>query len=124
MKIIIAGTRTCEDIKHLYNGLKASGINCDLLTEVISGKAKGADTLGETYAKLFDIQIKSFPADWNQYGKGAGFIRNQDMANYCFTEDILLALWDGQSKGTLDMISKAKKKSMKVYIWNYIENNC
>lgn len=118
MKIIIAGTRTCEDTKHLYHGLKASGINCDLITEVISGKAKGADTLGETYAKMFGIRVKSFPADWNQHGKRAGFIRNQEMANYCSTEDTLLALWDGQSKGTLDMISKANKKGMNVYIWN------
>ena len=114
MKIIIAGSRNFND----YNLLKTS---CDsLLTqftniEIVSGTARGADKLGERYAREKGSNIKEFPANWN-LGKSAGYIRNDEMAKY---SDMLIAFWDGTSKGTKHMIDLANKRSLKVEIVNY-----
>jgi hypothetical protein len=114
MKIIIAGSRNFND----YNLLKTS---CDnLLTqftniEIVSGTAQGADKLGERYAREKGYGIKEFPANWN-LGKSAGYIRNDEMAKYA---DMLIAFWDGTSKGTKHMIDLANKRGIKVEIVNY-----
>ena len=99
MKVIIAGTRTFNDYKLLCNTIKELNINID---EIVCGGAKGADTLGEKYAKENNISIKYFLADWDKYGKRAGPIRNHQMGDYA---DYLIAFWDKKSKGTLDMIN-------------------
>ena len=114
MKIIIAGSRNFND----YNLLKTS---CDnLLTqftniEIVSGTARGADKLGERYAREKGYDIKQFPANWS-LGKSAGYIRNDEMAQYA---DMLIAFWDGTSKGTKHMIDLANKRGIKVEIANY-----
>ena len=115
MKIIIAGSRNFND----YNLLKTS---CDnLLTqftniEIVSGTARGADKLGERYAREKGYDIKQFPANWDKFGKSAGYIRNDEMAQY---SDMLIAFWDGTSKGTKHMIDLANKRGIKVEIVNY-----
>lgn len=115
MKIIIAGSRNFND----YNLLKSS---CDnLLTqftniEIVSGTARGADKLGERYAREKGYDIKQFPANWDKFGKSAGYIRNDEMAQYA---DMLIAFWDGTSKGTKHMIDLANKRSLRVEIVNY-----
>jgi hypothetical protein len=115
MKIIIAGSRNFND----YNLLKTS---CDnLLTqftniEIVSGTARGADKLGEKYAREKGYDIKEFPANWDKFGKSAGYIRNDEMAKY---SDMLIAFWDGISKGTKHMIDLANKRGIKVEIVNY-----
>jgi hypothetical protein len=115
MKIIIAGSRNFND----YNLLKSS---CDnLLTqftniEIVSGTAQGADKLGERYAGEKGYVIKQFPANWDKFGKSAGYIRNDEMAKY---SDMLIAFWDGTSKGTKHMIDLANKRGIKVEIVNY-----
>jgi len=115
MKIIIAGSRNFND----YNLLKTS---CDnLLTqftniEIVSGTARGADKLGERYAREKGYDIKKFPANWDKFGKSAGYIRNDEMAQYA---DMLIAFWDGTSKGTKHMIDLANKRGIKVEIVNY-----
>jgi len=115
MKIIIAGSRNFND----YNLLKSS---CDnLLTqftniEIVSGTARGADKLGEKYARERGYDIKEFPANWDKHGKSAGYIRNDEMAQYA---DMLIAFWDGTSKGTKHMIDLANKRGIKVEIVRY-----
>ncbi len=81
--------------------------------EVISGTASGADTLGERYAKENGYKLTRFPADWNKHGKKAGYIRNCEMADYA---EALIAFWDGESKGTKNMIEIAKSKGIKIKI--------
>ena len=76
MKIIIAGSRDFND----YNKLKKScnhllSNNEDTEIEIISGTAQGADTLGEQYASEKGYKVTQFPAEWDKYGKGAGFRR-------------------------------------------------
>jgi hypothetical protein len=58
--------------------------------------------------------VKSFPADWRLYGRSAGMIRNRQMANYA---DALLAIWDGRSPGTANMISLAKERELRLYVF-------
>jgi hypothetical protein len=114
MKTIIAGGRDFED----YNLLREK---CDKLinsnlTEIVSGRAKGADTLGERYAKERGFDVKLFPADWKTHGRKAGHIRNKQMADY---GEMLIAFWDGKSSGTKNMIENANKLGLIVHIVNY-----
>jgi len=75
------------------------------ITEVVSGRAKTVDTLGERWANDRFIPIAYFPANWKEYGKSAGPIRNQEMIDYA---EAAIYFWDGKSKGTLDCINRAK----------------
>ena len=115
-KVIIAGTRTLEnyEIVKTYADFKLSEIREPI--EIVSGRARGADSLGERYAKEKGYALKLFPADWKQYGKKAGVIRNAAMAEYA---DALLAYWDGQSRGTKNMIDEARERGLKVSIKIY-----
>lgn len=82
----------------------------------MSGAYKGADLLGERYAAERNHPIKQFPADWRRYGKSAGLKRNIEMAAYA---DALIAFWDGQSKGTKNMIELATQAGLKVEIFYF-----
>lgn len=84
-----------------------------IITEVVSGGAKGIDTLGEHWAKNNDIPIKVFQANWDLHGKSAGIIRNKEMGNYA---DILVAFWDYKSRGTKHMIGYMHSLDKPVYI--------
>lgn len=113
MRTIIAGGREITDYEEVCRAILFSNFD---ITEVVSGKARGVDTLGEQFAKEFNIPIKEFPADWNKHGKAAGPIRNCEMADYVGDEGALIAIWDGQSRGTKHMIDYATKKGLKVYV--------
>ena len=116
MKVIIAGSRGFDDYEMLYKF-------CDYIIgepneeiEIVSGKAKGADTLGEKYALDKKYKIKEFPANWEKYGKSAGYRRNDEMASY---SDLLIAFHDGESKGTQSMIDLANKREISVAVYKY-----
>lgn len=115
MKIIVAGGRdfipTPEDINWLTQTILA-----DTDIEIVSGGAKGADTFGEQYAKDNEYNLTIFKADWAQYNRGAGAVRNQQMADYA---DKLIAFWDGRSAGTADMVKRARNKGLRVFIRSY-----
>jgi hypothetical protein len=84
---------------------------------IISGGAAGADSLAERYATYWDIQITVVKPDWEKHGKVAGFIRNQEMID--LVPDMVIAFWDGKSKGTADIINRAKKAKIKTLIVYY-----
>lgn len=86
--------------------------------EIVCGEAKGADSLGKRYAKEHGCAIKSFPADWNKNGKAAGPIRNEEMAIYAEGGGAVV-FWDGESKGSLDMINRAKAHNLKLRVIKY-----
>lgn len=96
MKTIVAGGRQFQN----YLLMKAS-LNPLIITEIVSGAAKGADQMGEWYAKEHNIPVRKFPAHWDLYGKSAGIRRNIEMAAYA---DQLVAFWDRKSRGTKHMI--------------------
>jgi predicted Rossmann fold nucleotide-binding protein DprA/Smf involved in DNA uptake len=109
VKTIIAGSRNIVEYQALLDAIVASGFE---ITEVVSGGARGVDSLGERYAKEKGISLKIFPADWESHGRKAGIMRNTEMAHYA---DALIAVWDGLSPGTLNMINQAQSRGLKVY---------
>lgn len=107
MKVIIAGSRGITDGRLIERAIIESGFD---ITEIVSGTARGVDQLGETWAIMAGRTIKRFPANWDKYGKSAGYKRNQQMAEYA---DALIAIWDGQSRGTKHMIDIMKEQAGK-----------
>lgn len=111
IKLIVAGPRDYHDqenvFRHIHMFQDKFGID-----EIISGGASGVDALAEEYASLHQIPFKLFPADWEKYGKAAGPIRNQQMAEY---GNVLLA-FDRGTKGTKNMIETARKFHLRGFI--------
>ena len=125
LRIIIAGGRDFEN----YFLLKTSVI--DKIIEkipfpadavIVSGMARGADRLGVQFANEMGFKLYRFPAEWERLGKKAGYIRDVEMAKFAskgYNKGMLVAFWDGKSKGTQHMIDTAKKYGLEVHIINY-----
>ena len=117
-KVIIAGSRGFSNYKLLYetcnSTLREKRKTHNIV--VISGHARGADTLGEKYAKDMGFDLEIFPAEWKKFGKSAGFKRNEKMAEVA---DGLIAFWNGESHGTKHMIDIATEKGIQVKVVNY-----
>ena len=113
MKIVVAGCRDFTDYDMAKEFILS--VTKDITEEitVISGGSKGADALGERFAKEYGHKIEFFPADWETYGRAAGPIRNKQMATEC---DMLIAFWDYKSKGTKNMIGEAEKQNKIIHI--------
>lgn len=114
-RLIVAGSRN-------FNNYELLKQKCDSLLSqkrlthsivIVSGTARGADTLGEQYAHERGYAVERYPADWEHDGKAAGPIRNSQMAAHA---DALVAFWEGKSRGTRDMIEKAKERNLLVRI--------
>ena len=99
MKLIIAGSRDFNDYFLMCKSIASLGFKVD---EVVSGGARGADSLGEKWAFEHLVPVRYFPAHWTKEGRAAGINRNHKMGDYA---DYLIAFWDGKSTGTLDMIT-------------------
>lgn len=123
MKYIIAGGRDFNNRSVLYKILNENRYSKNI-TEIVSGDARGADSLGAEWANVNGISLIHFPAKWEMYGKSAGFIRNADMGAYA---DAAIIFWDGVSKGTKHMIQTMKKLGKPYSVFNYkgelIESN-
>lgn len=126
VKVIIAGGRDFDNYQYLKDC-------CDYIVDIlkvtaeepieiviVSGAAKGADKLGERYASEKNYKVNRYPADWDTYGKSAGFRRNEVMAK---NADVLIAFWDGTSKGTKHMIDLAGAYKLRVITRGYGEQN-
>ena len=119
IRVLIAGSRDFNDFelldKAVKHYLKQYGLHRQDI-EVVSGGARGTDKLGEQFANKYSIKLTIFPADWNTYGKSAGYIRNEQMIKYIGDTGIVFAFWDGQSHGTAHTIKLANKYNIKVHI--------
>lgn len=115
-KIIIAGSRSITDYEKLASVMSqlTAGVSPRNAYEIVSGGADGVDQLGERWAEEYDCPVARFEADWDKYGKSAGPIRNEKMAVYA---DILIALWDGESAGTENMIDVALNEGLEVHVY-------
>jgi len=112
MKLAIVGSRTFNDYELLKDEVDKL-LKKYNITEIVTGGAKGADTLAEQYARENNLKITIFPAEWNKYGKKAGFIRNDKIWQYA---DFGIAFWDGESKGTQHSFKLAKKYNKELKI--------
>ncbi len=116
-RVIVAGGRDFSDYELLAEKL-------DFLLEnitspvIVSGTARGADTLGEQYAAERGYSVNRFPADWQTHGKRAGYLRNAEMAK---NADCLVAFWNGRRErsGTYMMIQIAKERGLQVRVIRY-----
>ena len=114
MKTIIAGGRNLvgDTAKRLVREAVAESGWSTQITEIVHGGARGIDSAAdEVCSPLWTVKV--FPADWNTHGKSAGAIRNRQMAEYA---DALIAIWDGETPGTRNMIETATKKGLKVFV--------
>ena len=110
MRTIIAGSRNITDMALLNQVM----LKIDWKpTLILCGRAHGVDWLGEQWAKANSIALKYYPAQWDKYGKMAGYLRNIQMAE---NADALVALWDGKSKGTKHMIDIVTEKNLKIFV--------
>ena len=115
-RLVIAGSRDFNDYDLLkqkcdYYLSKKIKDNEDII--IVSGTAKGADLLGERYAKEKGFKIEIYPAKWDLYGKSAGYRRNAEMVAVA---DAVIVFWDGKSKGTKHTIDLADKKGIRLVI--------
>lgn len=149
VRVIIAGCRNFTNytkaeryIHKIFLELTKEGILSGKINEdakcitIISGNAKGADTLGEKFAENYNINLKLFPAKWDdltakpcvirnrydgsQYNVLAGLNRNSEMAQYASESEygVLIAFWDNKSTGTKNMIDVADKRKLRVFVEN------
>ena len=118
MRIIIAGSREYNNYEEAAKLIDKfiKDVNSSNVV-IVSGGAKGADKIGEEYAARNDLDCVVYKANWGKYGKQAGIIRNGEMAK---NADCLLAFWEGESRGTYNMVNTAKKRKLKVRVFNYL----
>lgn len=137
--VIICGDRNTEDDESIIEeAVKKSGFKVD---EVLCGDARGADKLGEVWAKNNGIPVRHFPADWKdltakgaiikerknfkgkmeKYNANAGFSRNEDMGEHASKYKgggaCIAIQTNGQTPGTTHMIKLAKAKKLKLYVY-------
>lgn len=114
LRTIIAGSRFIgTDSAELYDMVVESVANSGFdIGVVLSGTAAGIDRAGEDWAGHNRITLETYPADWSK-GKTAGFQRNAIMAEKA---DALIAIWDGESRGTFDMITQMCKQGGHIYV--------
>ena len=107
-KVAVIGSRSFTNYQRLESVLLYSFgqqvKNKSIL--IVSGGASGADTLAERFAKEYSLEKEIYPANWDKYGKKAGYLRNEMIVK---NSDTVIAFWDGISKGTKHSINLAKK---------------
>lgn len=114
MRTIIAGSRTArwDDV---LAGIQACPWSPEI-SSVLSGGARGADFFGEGWARKSRLPVWRRPANWKKHGRAAGPVRNAEMVAKA---DALIAVWDGKSRGTADVISKAERAGLRVFVWTF-----
>ena len=115
LKVIVAGGRDLNDFDLLTKKLDILfSKRADVV--IISGMAKGADSLAVKYAEENKLRVSEFPAQWTKHGNASGFRRNIEMARFA---DACVCFWNGKSVGTKQMIDTAKRMNLKLRVINY-----
>jgi len=115
MKTIVTGSQTITNYDLVKELIDRSDIK---ITEIISGESEGVDELAIRYAKENNIPHRVFKTNLNKYGKSASKIRNREMAKHA---DALIAIWDGKSRGTKNMIEVARDLGLELIVIYTIE---
>ncbi len=112
MKLAIVGSRTFDDY-HFFQQSICKKFIIPYIDCIVSGGAKGTDTLAEKFAHAHEIPTMIFLPEWDKYKRLAGYIRNEKIIKYA---DEVIAFWDGKSRGTKSSIDLAKKECKPMYI--------
>lgn len=120
-RICVAGGRDFDNFPALAAALEARLTRAQTPVVIVSGGARGADALGARFAQEHDLALEVHPADWAIYGRGAGCVRNKEMARVA---DELLVFWDGRSRGTAHMIRQMQKLDKPVLVFDYRGQSC
>lgn len=107
MKVAVIGSRTLK-IENLEQYLPK------ITTEIVSGGAKGVDTCAREYAIQKNLKLTEFLPDYNKYGRSAPLKRNLQIIAYA---DLVLAFWDGKSRGTAYVIDNCRKSGIPVEVF-------
>lgn len=112
MRVIIAGSRDITDQSVVDEAMTRLYLRP---THILSGTARGVDRMGEVWAAKNKVEVLKYPANWGEYGRSAGYRRNELMAK---NAEVLVAFWDGESRGTKHMIDLAKKHGLIIHVVN------
>jgi hypothetical protein len=116
MNIAIVGGRDFNDYTLLKESILAYIDAHEKPENIVSGGAKGADTLAAQFAAEMGIPLLIFNPNYQRYGRGATLVRNTQIIE---NAEVVFAFWDGQSKGTKDSIKKAEKLEKELYVIKY-----
>jgi len=117
MKVAIVGSRTFNNYDILKRVIETTCTQNNIeIDTIVSGGARGADALGERFADENGYEKLIFPAEWDKYGKRAGFIRNEYIIDAC---DVCIAFWDGESHGTKHDIDLCEQKNKPCYVYRF-----
>ena len=107
MKVTVGGCRDYAEKEEIFRVLdEALAPFSPKDTVILSGHCSGVDRVAERYAEERGLGLRIVPADWRRYGRGAGPVRNRQMVE---ESDLVIAFWDGRSKGTASLIAAAEK---------------
>lgn len=120
MRLAVVGSRGFDKYDLVEFVLDEFKLSSATPLVIISGGARGADTLANLYAVRNELEMVVYAAEWDKHGKSAGYIRNADIVKDC---DELVAFWDGKSRGTLHSINIATKQGKTVTVIKYEEIN-
>lgn len=116
-RVIVAGSRDITDSTVVHQAIRANHPSDSQPArwdvEIVHGGAEGVDSSAEEFAEMYGLSSRVYEPDWDEHGKAAGPIRNSHMADY---GDMLIAVWDGVSRGTRDMIEKALEEPMPLHV--------
>lgn len=118
MKLAIVGSRGFDNFERAQKRLEEFEARNGKIDEIISGGAKGADSIAARYALLKNIPLTEFIPDWKKHGNRAGFLRNEDIVG---AADMVFAFWDGESKGTKHSMSLATEQKKRIFVDMYME---
>lgn len=126
LKVIIAGSRTITDYElvkkntiEVFKQLKKLGYDTNKNNvEIVSGHARGVDSLGEQFANQFGLKLTIMEADWS-IGVQAGILRNIDMIQYIKPDGVIIAFHHNNSKGTTHIIQTADYHNVLKFVFNY-----
>lgn len=110
--LAIVGSRSFNDYERLKKIIDYIRTKFNVV-KIVSGGARGADSLGAEYATKHNIELVVFPAEWDRLGKSAGYVRNEKIVD---NSDFIVAFWDGVSKGTKHTINIAERKNKRLLI--------
>lgn len=116
MRVVIAGSRDLSDYRLVEEAVRLSGFT---ITTVLSGTARGVDQMGERWAMERGVPVERFPADWQRYGRSAGYRRNAQLVEAAARAPeggAVIAVWNSVSRGTKHTIDIARQRGVPVFI--------